>query len=64
MQADQPGLGAIVEMAAHRVAYLLVELTHIGRLGKNRLSDRARRDAAFRGFLDDKDDFVHEIALN
>jgi hypothetical protein len=49
-------------MAPYSVADLGVEIIDRFRLGKDRLTDRAGNVAAFRGLLDDKDDFAHILA--
>src|SRR5437868_1699394 len=46
-------------MAAHRFARAFVQLRKIVRLRKNGFAHGAGREAAFRGLLDDENDFAH-----
>lgn len=59
MQADQPRLGPVTEMAAHRVSHLVVKLGHRGRLREDGLADCARSQASVRSVFHYEDDLIH-----
>src|ERR1700694_5765987 len=63
MQANQlrrlAGVAPSFEMAAHRFTRALVQLRKVVRLCEDGFPHGARREAAFRRLLDDKNDFAH-----
>lgn len=59
-QEDRAGSIPFVEMAADGIEHLGAHLFQRVCLGKNRLSDSTGRVTAFWGFLDHKNEFVHE----
>ena len=52
---------SLIEMAIHGVANLLPKCVQSVRFRKDGLTQSPRRKAAFRGFLDEKKDFVHTL---
>ncbi len=64
MQTDHLWRFAFVEMAMHRIAYLLVQGFQIVRLGKDGCSKRTGRKTALGRILDKKQDFVHAMPLS
>ena len=60
MQADQLRRLALIEVAPDSLAGPVVELYKVIGLGIDRVSYRARNEAAFRCFLHDEDDLAHD----
>src|SRR3989442_8712391 len=63
MQADEPRLGPVIEMAAHRVSHPVVKLGHGGGLREDRLADRPRGQASVRSVFHYEDDLIHKRIL-
>jgi hypothetical protein len=61
MQTDYLWRVSVVEMTIHSVADLLAKGVQRVCLSKNRLAQSPRRKAAFRGFLNHENDFVHGL---
>jgi hypothetical protein len=59
---DHLGPIGIVEMAADRVAHRFAQGLEIIGLGEDGVAECARDEAAFRSFLDRKDDLARSIA--
>jgi len=63
MQANQQRSLPLIEMAVHRIPYLLVELVEAIRLGMNRLPHSAGTIGAILSLFDNKKDFVRDGSL-
>src|SRR6266571_2433882 len=59
IQADQPRLSPVVEVAANGISHLVVKHGHGGSRRKDGLSDRARSQTSVRGVFHHGDDIVH-----
>src|ERR1700680_3957427 len=59
MQAEDAGLFALIEVAAHGVADLPVEAVQIVGFGEDGLAESAGGIAALRGLLDEEDELAH-----
>lgn len=59
MQTDELWLSFCIEMAAHGIANACMQLSHRGRLGKDRFADSVRGQSPFRRFFNHENDLVH-----
>jgi hypothetical protein len=62
-QMDVLEVGALFEMAPHRVAHVLFKCREIVRLSEDRLANGARGVAAIGGFFDKENEIVHRLIL-
>jgi len=61
MKPDHLGGFPLIEVAADRIAHLLAKFLHSFGFRKNRFAKGAGAKPAFRRFLDDEDQFVHDL---
>lgn len=60
MQADELRRLVLVEMAAHDFARPFMQLGEVIRFGEDRFANGTRGKPAFRGLLDNENDFAHD----
>ena len=63
MQPDHSGGLPFVEVAANRVPDLVVQVRDAVGFGEDRLPEGPGGEAAFRGFLDEEDEFKGPVPL-